>query len=933
MSQPEPPVRLSIGVLGPVLLAVDGKEISLAREGVRSLLALLAMDANTVVSLDKIVDVLWGVRPPATARTIVQGYVSRLRKLLAEYAPDGATEILTRSPGYVLSVDAATVDVHHARELLARSRQVPARARSELLREAAALWRGTALADVSRMPRVAELTDLRLAVISERIDADLELGKDVELVGELRELLAEHPYFERGVGQLMNALYRCGRRAEALESYRLFSRKTADELGIDPGPQLARLYGQILRDDPELANRPGSPGTTIPAQLPAADAGFVGRERELAWLDEQLADLRQAGANRIAVLSGPAGVGKSSLALTWSHSVAHRFDGGQLYAALHGYDARQAPATPGEVLTWFLTALGVPAGDIPEDIEERAAMYRTLLAGRNLLIVLDDARDSAQVRPLLAAGESSMVLVSSRRRLAGLAARDGARTHVLDMLTAGDAQRVIETANAPLAADDSRELVRLCGRLPLALRIMTARLFGGTRTSVERVRAELADEHSRLAAFRVEGQDTSVHAVLDVSYRRLPTAVARTFATLGVLPGPWITPRELAALCGTTVTEASAHLLELTSANLVLEPAPGCFAMHDLVRLFARERASRLGTGAIDAALRRLVRYYLVVADQARRLLRPPHDSVDLLACYGEVGGPGMDGAQHALDWFESHWQHLIAAQRAAADAGMHTESWQMARVVHTFRMMRPLADNWLPVIERGLRSALAASDMVGEAEVRLCRSSYYVTFDVVEKMIPDAERAAEIAREAREPRLLLVTLYQLVGAFAAAGRFEEAIREGERVVPLARASGDTMIESRTLANLAQAELQLGRLNEAIAHQRAAMAADADSADHSFAAHSGANLAELEMRAGSLDDAETHARAAAELAAELVLPLTEAFARQMLGSVLLLRGDAVEAETELRHSLAGYRRLGSPRADEVSSELARLTEMPSDQPV
>jgi hypothetical protein len=306
-----------------------------------------------------------------------------------------------------------------------------------------------------------------------------------------------------------------------------------------------------------------------------------------------------------------------------------------------------------------------------------------------------------------------MVLVTSRRRLAGLTARDGARTLVLDTLTEADAERVIESAQAPLTEQARKRLLQLCGRLPLALRIIAARLFGGTPISVERVLAELEDEHSRLGALRVEGTDTSVRAVLDVSHGRLPATVARTFAELGAFPGAWIGPHELAAMGELTLAQAYAHLLELNSANLVVEQAPGRFGMHELVRLFARECAGALTAEQRENATRRLVRYYLVVADIARRQLRPAFDGRDLAALYGEVAAPRIDGPQQALDWFEAQWPNLLAVQGAAVGAGMHGEARQVALVADAFRMARPLADGWSPVVDGGAQSLVRPEQRV----------------------------------------------------------------------------------------------------------------------------------------------------------------------------------------------------------------------------
>ncbi|HEX3649061.1 MAG TPA: transcriptional regulator, partial [Pseudonocardiaceae bacterium] len=394
-------------VLGPVQVIVDGEPATIGSPGARALLLLLVLHANQVVSIERIIDGLWGDDPPATARTIVHGYVSRLRRMIE---PGGGAALLTRSPGYELRVDESRVDLFQARRLLDASRGQPSARRADLLRAAAALWRGPVPVNPPTEAVAVELGELRLVITEERIEADLELGRHAELVGEVRNLVREHPFDEVLVGQLIRALYRSGQRADALETYRTFQRRVADELGIDPGPALRELQESLLRDDPTLREParvvppppppPADPPAVVPAQLPPSAPGFTGRDRELAWLSRLLPDGR-SDAPTIGVITGTPGVGKSALAITWGHRVVDRFPDGVLFARLSGFDPNQAPLATADVLSRFLLALGVRPGDLPEEPEEQVALYRSLLAARRVLVVLDDARDSEHVRPLL----------------------------------------------------------------------------------------------------------------------------------------------------------------------------------------------------------------------------------------------------------------------------------------------------------------------------------------------------------------------------------------------------------------------------------------------------------------------------------------------------------------------------------------------------
>lgn len=673
-------VGLRLCLLGPVQVLVGERSVPIGGPGMRGVLAMLSLAPNQVVPLDRIVDVLWAHEPPSSARTMVQGYVSRLRQRLAAVNesvgdPD-AVRILTTPPGYRLVVDEATIDVTLARTLLADAGRAPVTRRAQLLRSAQELWRGPALADLGGRVTAPELTELWLTVLEARLDADLELGRHHEVIGELTQLVDEQPFRERLVGQLMLALYRSGRRATALAAYQSFAHRAADELGMDPGPHLRAMHVRVLRDDTTLLEPHHEAvvapriGILVPAQLPSVQSGFAGRDEELEWLD-RLPHERADGLP-IGVLAGPAGVGKTALGVRWAQRSVARFPDGQLFASLRGFDYRDAPLDPADVLSQFLLALGVDVDDVPKELDERVALYRSILADRRVLVVLDDARDSEQVRPLLPTGSSSLALVTSRVRLDGLVATAAARMLVLTTLDSGAAERLIEHMAGPPAQQRERELRRrlaqLCEHLPLALRIAGARLAGSPQWSVTDLVAELADERRRLSALDVGESDTSVRAALDVTYRGLAADAAAAVARLGLFPGARIGPYPVAALCGTGLAEAKDRLRTLARSFVVTETGRDVFVMHDLVRLHAHELAgSELSDVDREASRSRLVRYYLAGADLVRRQLRLADEDLAESLDLDGIPRPAVATSGDAMTWLDQEWANLLAVVEAGA--------------------------------------------------------------------------------------------------------------------------------------------------------------------------------------------------------------------------------------------------------------------------
>lgn len=578
----------------------------------RTLLATLLLRPGQAVSMDCLADELWGESPPRGVRKQVSGYVLRVRRMIGD--PDGKV-LVTRSPGYQLLVSRADLDASVFEELLAAGRAALADGTgpqaSGLLSEALSLWRGRVLADVRPGPLVAaevsRLEELRLDTVELRIEADLRCGRPSEVVPEVRRLTTEHPLRERLWNLLMRALHDSGRPAEALEVYARVSGILADQLGTDPGPELRQLHQRILAtgltpaavppgDDSLETGRPAfSVHATVPRQLPVPVRHFTGREDELRALDALLDQAAgSAGTVAVAAISGTAGVGKTALAVHWAHRVAGHFPDGQLYANLRGFDRGGPPVPAATVIRDFLDALNVPPDRLPATATAQAGLFRSLLAGKRVLIILDNARGAEQARPLMPGAPGCLAVVTSRARLTSLAAVEGARLLTLDVLSVPESRELLSrhldkdrTAAEPDAVD---ELIESCARLPLALSITAARAADQPRFSLAALAEDLRDASRRLDMLDAWGAASSVRAMFSWSWQQLTDPAKRMFRLLGMHPGPDITARAAASLAGLPPGQAHQALHELAGAHLIAERVPGRYAFHDLLRAYAAEQ-------------------------------------------------------------------------------------------------------------------------------------------------------------------------------------------------------------------------------------------------------------------------------------------------------------------------------------------------------
>ncbi len=936
-----PSTGFEFRVLGTLEVLRAGVGLTPGSSGTCAVLANLLLEPNRVVSMDRIVDTLWDERPPATARTIVHGYVSRLRKLFAAgdavVAGQGPPELVTRAPGYLLRVDTERIDAHRARALVNHALGLGAADRSRVLSQALTLWRGPVLADIAsaRLHRMAapSLDELRLLALEERADADLELGEHRNLVAELSTLVDENPLRERLTGQLMLACYRAGRRAEAQARYHALRERLSDELGIDPGPELRALYERLLRDDETLLGGHRDPATTpspagaVPAGLPPAAAGFVGREREMAALDRMLADRGQGSAHLVAAITGPAGVGKSALAVTWSHRVAHTFPDGALHARLRGFDSESAPLSPGEVLTGFLKKLGVAADGVPLDVDDRAALYRSLLSGRRVLVLLDDARDADQVRPLLPGSPGAVVVVTSRRRLDGLVVRSGARALPLETLPTESAVELLDRAGVPgrAAAEPAaaRLLAHLCGGLPLALRIAAARLAANPGRAVGELVGELTDERNRLHGLEIDESDTSVRRAFDASYNNLHPAHAHAFRLLGLVPGHTFTPHAVAALCGTDPDTARRRLRALGLAHLVTEPEPDRFALHDLLRVYARDLvASRVDSGDGSAALVRLRDHYMAVADHARRFLRPARDELDFAGTHEVL--PAISSRTEALAWFDAEWPNLVAAITAAHRDGSHAATWRLVRLQFNYLMVRCPWEDWIAIYSSGLDAAHRSQDGVGQLLMSAGLGVVHARSGSPETALRHYADSYGGAVAAGDPGYLTMAQVNMSSALIRLGRHPEARRHCEDALGTNRTLGDRYREAGALNNLAQVEQAHGDPDAALGHLREAASMYREADDLEILAMVLNNCGEVCVELGREGDAQRYHQEALEVARSCGSAMRQAAAHLGLGDVARSRGDDRVARTRWEAALSIFDTGRSPRAEEARTRLALL---------
>jgi DNA-binding SARP family transcriptional activator/tetratricopeptide (TPR) repeat protein len=820
---------MRLKLLGPLELAVDRRSLDIGGPRQRIILSMLGLNANRVTPVEQLIDAVWDTSPPSTARAQIQICISALRKLFGDA---GHPEVIrTYPPGYLLEISASELDSEEFAGLVVEARRQADHGRiaaaAATLRNALGLWRGAALSGVqSGLVRrgAALLEDGRLTAVEERIRLDLALGQHQKISGELAALVDEYPLRERLYGFLMLALYRSGRQAEALEVHRRARTVLIEELGIEPGQELQDLERAILNRAPTLDLPVGDARPTAladerptveqpigPRQLPCSIADFTGRESHIAEICRVLSNERRSAlapyAVRIMAISGKGGVGKTSLAIRVAHELATSFPDGHLYGDFQSPAGDDRTAT---LLVRFLRALGVSGSAIPEDVQERAEMYRSLLASKRLLVVLDDVTSEEQVRPLLPGSPNCAVIVTSRVRLSGLSGADWVDVDVFDTDKSVELlSKIVGSGRVRAEQDAAVELVQLCGGLPLALRIAGARLASRPHWRIGGLVRRLADEARRLDEFTHRGLE--LRSNIGLTYRALPLQAQRLFRLFALVQAPDFPGWTAAALLDTDLVTAGDLLESLVDARMMdTVEYPGervRYRFHALIRVYALERLAEAETAfERQSVLAKLLGAWLALAEEAHR--REYGGDYTILHSAAQRWRPPMDESavtmENPIDWWDGERTSLVAAVRQAAAAGLDELCWDLALTSVTLFEVKGYFDLWRENAELGLKVTERAGNRTGKAAMLYSLG----TLHMFQKRLAEAEQCFAAALEIFDAdnhthgrALVLRNSAQVNGLY---GNATAMLAKYADALELMKAVGDHMGEAQILRSLAK---------------------------------------------------------------------------------------------------------------------------------
>ncbi len=953
-------------ILGPVQVQVAAQPVAFPRRQQRDLLALLLLRADYVISVGHLVDAMWGEKVPRTADTQIKNMVSGLRAALSS-GPQPLATIDWQPAGYRLRVRRGQLDLAGFSSLVGQARSAsPARA-VHLLREAIGLWHGSqALAGV----RASFARDARCYLDEKRTDAlealftaELSCHHHTEIIAELTEAVALHPTRERLVVQLMTALHRSGRTSDALDTFQRARRVLVESYGLEPSPRLRDLERRILLADPSLdtltppvgrlagsdqivhasspsgalPDHPQAAGTaavdrpTVPAQLPMDVRGFSGRAGEIADLDRLLDDVGGPRTVILAVLMGSAGVGKTALAIHWAHRVARRFHDGQLYVNLRGFDPEAEPVTPSEALCGFLEALAVPPHHVPASPVAQAALFRSVVAGRRLLIVLDNAVSAEQVRPLLPGTDGCMVLVTSRNRLTGLVVVEGAHPVTVGLLTDVEARELLAArlgAHRVDAQDGAvASIIVACARLPLALAMVAARAAIQPDASLSMLAAELDDANplDSLDAMDISGARANARTVFSWSYQRLSRQAAGLFRRLGLHLGAQVSTAAAASLLGCPVPAARDLLAELAYCHLLEEYGPGRFGLHDLMRAYAAELCAVTDPPTVRrTAIGRLLDHYLYTSDAAAGLLHPHRYRIALPPLDPDVSVTTIADREQALAWFTGEHRVLVEAVEQAAAADLSEHAWRIATAMGVFIDRQGRWDDWIRALRTALATACRLADVVGQAHAhsglglagsRMRR--YAEAHDHLNKALVLFGGLGDILG-------LAYTHLRLCAVCEGIGQPELSLDHARRAHDLFAVVRHDVGRAQALNNLGWYRAQSGGLREAADDCEASVALHRDLGDRQGAAHALDSLGYVYHRLGEFSRASTHYTESARILSETGDRSHAGFALVHLGDARDAAGDRDGARKAWTSALSIFGELRHPEADQVAAKLRGL---------
>ncbi len=929
---------MQVRLLGPVDLMVRGASRPVPGLRRKAVLAALALQPGRVLGTDHLIDVVWGDAAPATAANTLQSHVSQLRRFL------GRDAIVARPPGYLLDLAGQSTDVQAAERLIGEAGRAadPSDAVARL-GAAVALWRGQPLADLAGLAwfddHARRLELLLLQARQALGDVRLAVGEHALLVPELEAFSRQYPLDERIHGQLMLALYRCGRQSDALEVYHRLRRTLDDELAMRPGQSLRDLEAAILRQDPSLdppaAPVTGTPTPVVPAQLPPALHAFTGRGQELAWLDGLLDRAATGQPERpvallITAVSGTAGVGKTTLAVHWAHQIADRFPDGQLYVNLRGFDPGGTVVDPASAVRGFLDALDVRPERIPPDPAAQAALYRSLTAGKRMLVVLDNARDDEQVRPLLPGSAGCLVVVTSRNQLTGLIATEAAYQLTLDVLSTVESRQLLArrlgastVAAQPYAVE---RIIAACARLPLALAVAAARAQV-TGFPLATLATQLDDAGGRLDVLDAGDTTTRVRTVFSWSYAALTPAAARLFRLLGLCAGPDVSVPAAASLAGQPQPEVRALLTELVRANLLTEHGPGRYSFHDLLRGYATELAQLEQPDVLQAARLRLYDHCVHTAVAADRLVEPARDPMPVPLGQASPGTRAESPTDHeaAMAWLHTERHVLLATLRQAGETGFDTHAWQLAWALDRFLDRRghwpDLIAAWRGALRAGRRLAdpgaqAVAHRLLGYANIRLGR---YVEAHT------HIGHALELFAQVANQTGLVYTYRDRAILWERQGRSDRALDDAEQALRLSGAAGHRA-QAYALNAVGWCRAQIGDHARAVGYCRRALTLHEQLGDLSGQAATWDSLGYAHHHLGRHDLAVDCYEQALAIYRQLSYNYYQATTLLRLGETHQAAGDTPAARDAWQSALAILTELRHPDADAVRAKLRELAD-------
>ncbi|MFI1995886.1 BTAD domain-containing putative transcriptional regulator [Actinoplanes sp. NPDC020271] len=917
--------EVSFGVLGPVEAWAGGHRLHLGPPQQRMVLAVLLLNEGAVTSTGELVEAVWAEEPPAGAVKTIRTYVSRLRAVL-ESAGDTIESV---ARGYLLRPGPGRYDLARFRSLTAALEAVPAPERASRAREALALFRGEPLAGLegpwAHLQRT-RLAALRAATYETLFAAEIEVGAHAGVIAEIPAVISQFPFRERLHELQIIALHRAGLRADALSAYREVRQLLVEELGVEPTASLQELHRRILRDDSRLLPVPldttGPVSLSRPSQLPAAPALFSGREAELRRAEE-VVDAAGPGL-AVVVFSGMGGVGKTSTALYWAHRLADRYPDGRLYTDLRGYGPGGDPLSPGEVLGAFLQALGVPPADVPAGVEARAATFRSLVADRRMLILLDNAATADQVLDLLPGSGGSLVVVTSRGTLPALLIRTAAPLIALQPPGPDEALALftarVGTDRVRTEPAAAREIVELCGRLPLALAVVAARAAAAAHLPLGAIADDLRTAHGTLSGFHLPDEAFDPRTVFSWSYHAIGPEPAAAFRRLCLHPGPDLNADAAASMLALPPATTRGLLGELVAAALVTEHAPGRWKIHDLLRAYGQELALQLDPpDRRRATVHRLLDYYLHAGRESDSRLFKRKEPAD-----AEGPLPGVVGVDATpADWFMDEHLGLLSALDLAVREGFDRYAWQLAWVVRDYLNRQGLWHHMQTSQATGLAAAIRNGDPAAEAQARWGAAFAVSNMGSYEEAHEHLRHARALFEEIGDADGMERTSIFIAGVLDLQGRWQEALDQFRALLALHPPGSDPTARARILIGVSWANTQLGRFAEAITDAREVVGMAADL--HPFrVADTWDTIGRAQAGLGDIDEATASYHRAVDIYLERKAPVWAAQSLRHLGDALRDAGRGPEAEKTYREALALIDSTPGTQATRLTAEIESI---------